>query len=129
MPIRVVHKLPSAAEFNELRNGIGWIPRATDVVSLGLENSLFSVCALDGDRVVGHARVIGDGSLYFYLQDVMVLASHQRQGIGSMMMAEVMAYLDRAVPPGSFVGLMAAAGARSFYERYGFEDRPAGSES
>ena len=38
------------------------------------------------------------------------------------------ALLDGVHPrtPGSFVGLMAAEGARSFYLRYGFEERPNG---
>ena len=126
MSIRVLERLPSPTEFNELRVSIGWSLRDPGVVARGLAQSLFSVCALDGDRIVGHARVVGDGALYFYLQDVMVLPAYQRRGIGSIMMDAVFAYLQRSVPSESFVGLMAAEGASEFYRRYGFAERPSG---
>jgi hypothetical protein len=39
----------------------------------GLTHALFTVCALYEGNVIGCGRVIGDGGLYFYLQDIMVL--------------------------------------------------------
>lgn len=92
-------------------------------VAAGLPNSLFSVVLeLDGEAV-GCGRVVGDGGLYFYLQDVIVLPEHQGRGQGAAIMREVMAFLERACKPGAFVALMAAVGAEPFYERYGFRRR------
>jgi ribosomal protein S18 acetylase RimI-like enzyme len=124
--LRIVERLPTPEEFNDLRAAIGWPVRDPEAIHRGLQQSLFSVCAVEGERVVGYARVIGDGGLYFYLQDFMVRPEHQRQGIGSQLMDRVMGFLQAAVPDGSFVGLMAAQGASGFYERYGFEERPDG---
>ena len=71
-------------------------------------------------------RVVGDGFLYFYVQDVIVASSHQGKGAGLMIMEEIMSYLDRAAPlkSGAFVGLMAAEGLDVFYSKFGFEIFP-----
>jgi predicted N-acetyltransferase YhbS len=94
-----------------------------DGVAAGLPNALCSiVLELDG-VAVGCGRIVGDGGLYFYLQDVIVLPEHQGRGQGARLMDALMSYLERSARPGAFVGLMAALGAEPFYERYGFRRR------
>ena len=44
---------------------------------------LYSISAYDGETLVGIARLVGDGAIYWYIQDIWVLPSHQHQGIGS----------------------------------------------
>jgi ribosomal protein S18 acetylase RimI-like enzyme len=70
------------------------------------------------------ARVIGDGGLTYYIQDVIVLPACQRQGLGTRLMDAVMAYLCANAHPGSVIGLMAAHGKEPFYQKYGFVARP-----
>jgi len=77
----------------------------------------------DGDAV-GCGRVVGDGGVYFYVQDVIVLPELQGLGWGARIMDAVMRYLDASAPPGSFIGLMAAKDVEGFYRRYGFDRRP-----
>jgi GNAT superfamily N-acetyltransferase len=92
-------------------------------VAAGLPRALYAVVLeLDGEAV-GCARVVGDGGLYFYLQDVVVLPEHRGHGQGARLMDALMAYLERTAREGAFVGLMAAVGAEPFYERYGFRRR------
>ena len=116
--------LPSAADYNRLRQAVGWGGYAQSEIEASLPRSLYGVCAYLDGNMVGMARVIGDGGLVFYIQDVIVLPDHQRQGIGRMMMDQVMDYIRRHAHPNSVIGLMAAKGKEPFYEAYGFTPRP-----
>lgn len=69
-------------------------------------------------------RVVGDGGMYFYVQDVMVMPEFQGRGIGAAVMDAIMRYLEGATAGGAFVGLMAAEGSERFFQRYGFRRRP-----
>ena len=71
------------------------------------------------------ARVVGDGGLVFYVQDVIVLPEFQGRGIGAQLMEKVMAYIEGHAHHNTIIGLMSAIGKEAFYERYGFVKRPA----
>ena len=122
--IELLERPPTVAEYQTLRRSTGWTMQPDETVQLGLDKALYSVCALASGRVVGCARVVGDGALYFYIQDLIVLREHQGRGIGRMMMDRVMAWLDKNAGPDAFIGLMAARSYSPFYDRYGFEPRP-----
>ena len=66
-------------------------------------------------------RVVGDGAIFFYLQDIAVLPEHQGAGVGSQIVERLLADIARRAPPQAFVGLFASAGRAPFYERYGFQ--------
>lgn len=44
----------------------------------------------DDGKLVGLVRVVGDGLTIIYVQDLLVLSSHKRQGIGAALMHLVM---------------------------------------
>ena len=69
-------------------------------------------------------RILGDNGLAFYIQDVIVLPEYQGIGIGRQLMDRLMAYIRLHAKQNAFIGLMAAVGKESFYERYGFSIRP-----
>ena len=120
----LIERDPTVEEYQRLRIAVGWGEMSDEGVAEGLPHALYSaVLELDGEAV-GCARIVGDGGLYFYLQDVIVLPEHQGRGQGARLMDALMTYLERSARPGAFVGLMAAIGAESFYERYGFRRRP-----
>jgi len=77
---------------------------------------------LDG-KLIGMARVVGDGFMYFYIQDVIIDPDYQGRGIGHAIMTRVEAYLAKACTTGATVGLLAAKGKEPFYRRYGFIER------
>ncbi|WP_274377562.1 GNAT family N-acetyltransferase [Desulfotruncus arcticus] len=85
---------------------------------------MYSVCAVADNKSVGIARVIGDGSIYFYIQDFIVQKEFQGKGIGSAIMKKIMEFLKQYAPEGSFIGLMSAKGKEGFYLKYGFIERP-----
>ena len=67
------------------------IPRA--VVERALRHSL-CFGAFEGDRQVGFTRVISDFATHAYVSDVFVLPSHRGRGVGTRLMAAVMAHPD-----------------------------------
>jgi GNAT superfamily N-acetyltransferase len=124
MDLRIEERLPTPQEYRFLRASVGWRERSEDLVRRGLAGSLFGVCAFADGRLVGMARIIGDGGMVFYIQDVIVVPDFQQQGIGARMMDSVMGYVRAHAGRNSVIGLMATKGVEPFYERYGFRARP-----
>jgi GNAT superfamily N-acetyltransferase len=125
MRIDVEKRTPTVEEYMSLRETTDWPPVAPEAAAKGLANSLFAVCASVDGKVVGCGRVVGDGSMYFYLQDIIVLPERQRQGIGTLITRSLLQYVLATAKAGAFVGLMAAKGKGVFYEKFGFAARPA----
>ena len=75
-----------------LYHAVGWTNYTHQSQMLGkvLSNSLAIYLALDGDSVVGLVRLVGDGFSSIFVQDLLVLPSYQRQGIGSNLMKEAL---------------------------------------
>jgi GNAT superfamily N-acetyltransferase len=111
-------------EYGRLRDAAGWGEMTREGLATGLASSLFSCVVEHAGEVVACARVVGDGGMYFYVQDVIVVPEYKGRGLGAQVMEAVVRYLEGAARPGAFVGLMAAQGAEGFYERYGFQRRP-----
>ena len=76
--------------------------------------------------MIGFVRLIGDGALNFYIQDLIVSEVHRGKGIGADLLDELFVCLKGIVPNGATIGLMAVAGKEKLYESYGFQTRPAG---
>jgi GNAT superfamily N-acetyltransferase len=70
-------------------------------------------------------RIVGDGAIYFYVQDVIVRPAHQGRGIGRCIVNCLMDWIHDNAPPRAFVGLFAAEGRDGFYAHYGFMRHPA----
>jgi ribosomal protein S18 acetylase RimI-like enzyme len=69
-------------------------------------------------------RIIGDGGLVYYIQDLIVKPEYQRKGIGKALMNKVIEYLRMHASRNSIIGLMSAKDKEHFYETYGFVKRP-----
>lgn len=115
-------RLPSAEEFWALKSAIGethYLRRES--VQAALENSLFGVVAKMAGGVVGTGRIVGDGAMYCYIQDVLVAPEQQRRGIGTAIMDRLMAWVDEQMPEKIYIGLFAGADLHPFYARYSFK--------
>jgi ribosomal protein S18 acetylase RimI-like enzyme len=121
---QVVERTPTIEEYFALRKGVGWMLFEEEMTAKGLANALFSVCILHQGKVIGCGRVVGDGGLYFYVQDIIVSPDFQGKGLGKRLMQAIMAYLEINARPGAFIGLMAAKGTNDFYAQFGFAVRP-----
>ena len=75
-----------------LYQAVGWTnyTHQPEMLEQALSHSLVIYVALDGDAVVGLIRLIGDGLSSVFVQDLIVLPSYQRQGIGRSLMKEAL---------------------------------------
>lgn len=75
-----------------LYQAVGWTnyTNQPQMLEQALSHSLAIYLALDGDAVVGLIRLVGDGFSSVFVQDLIVLPSYQRQGIGSSLMKEAL---------------------------------------
>ncbi len=72
-------------EIYNLYEDMGWTSYTKNKESLfkGIKNSLYIKGAYDSGILVGLIRAVGDANTIIYIQDILVLKSYQRQGIGS----------------------------------------------
>ena len=75
-----------------LYQAVGWTNYTNQpkMLERSLSHSLVIYLALDGDAVVGLIRLVGDGFSSVFVQDLIVLPSYQRQGIGSSLMKQAL---------------------------------------
>ncbi|CYU60216.1 GNAT family N-acetyltransferase [Streptococcus suis] len=104
----------------EIYDSVGWT-NYTDwptMLQKALEHSLLVLAAVDGDRLVGLLRAVGDGYSIVFIQDILVLPTYQRQGIGRTLLERAIAHF-----PGIYqLHLLTdnTEKTRSFYEAIGF---------
>ncbi|ART76726.1 GNAT family N-acetyltransferase [Sutcliffiella horikoshii] len=114
---------PTLDEYIYLCSSVGWEDYMNfDVAETSIQNSIFSVTVRECNEIIGMGRIVGDGVIYFYIQDVVVHPEHQGKGIGNEIMDALVSYLEENAPAKAFVGLFASEGKTQFYEKYNFND-------
>ncbi|WP_242218525.1 GNAT family N-acetyltransferase [Bacillus cereus group sp. BfR-BA-01380] len=114
---------PTLEEYKYLCSVVGWEDYMNfDVAEISLKNSVFAVTVKDESKAIGMGRIVGDGAIYFYIQDVVVHPDYQGMGIGKKIMNVLVEYLKENAPNKAFVGLFASEGKEKFYEKYDFKD-------
>ena len=88
--IQYKEKIPTSEEYNYIADSVGWGPSENKIVETALNNSLYSICAYDGDKMIGYGRIIGDKTMFLYIQDIMVLPEYQSQKVGSHIMEKIL---------------------------------------
>ena len=76
-----------------LYQAVGWTnyTNQPQMLAQALTHSLAIYLARDGEKIVGLVRLVGDGFSSVFVQDLIVLPSYQRQGIGSALMKNALA--------------------------------------
>ncbi len=112
----------SAEDFVRLKVATGFIDRPLEQAKAALENGLFNVSAICEGQVVGMGRLVGDGAMYWYLQEIIVLPEFQGKGIGRSIVYRLLEHIESTAIPGTkiSVGLTAVKGKEPFYEKFGF---------
>jgi hypothetical protein len=87
----VTGAIPNRTMLEALYHDAGWTRYldAMDKTMAGIRNSLRIVTAWDDTTLVGMARAVGDGQTILYIQDLLVLGTFQRRGIGRALMQRV----------------------------------------
>lgn len=75
-----------------LYQAVGWTnyTNQPQMLEQSLAHSLATYLARDGEEIVGVVRLVGDGFSSVFVQDLIVLPSYQRQGIGSALMEKAL---------------------------------------
>ncbi|MFS9260931.1 GNAT family N-acetyltransferase [Streptococcus infantis] len=76
-----------------LYQAVGWTnyTNQPQMLAQALTHSLVIYLARDGEKIVGLVRLIGDGFSSVFVQDLIVLPTYQRQGIGGTLMKQALA--------------------------------------
>ncbi|MEL7465136.1 MAG: GNAT family N-acetyltransferase [Pseudomonadota bacterium] len=100
------------------------MPAATAQAALAA--SLGGATAARGGALLGFGRIVGDGVLNLYIQDLIVAPEARRAGLGGALLSVLTGEAERiAGGAPALLGLFAAEGREAFYARQGFTSRPA----
>lgn len=124
--IKYITHTPSSEEFNYLTDSVGWGIRENSVVETALNNTLYSLCVYDDNKLIGYGRIIGDETIFLYIQDIMVIPKYQNKHIGTGIMENLLTQINeyKKINPNIRTYLGASKGKESFYEKFGFISRP-----
>ncbi|MBQ2798726.1 MAG: GNAT family N-acetyltransferase [Ruminiclostridium sp.] len=113
-------------DINSFRRSVGWYELSERQLAAAKNNSVFAITALDGEKEVGSARVVGDGGYQFFISDVIVRPEYQGMGIGREMLNKLMNCALSVADDGEtiMINLMSAKDKEGFYEKLGFMRRP-----
>ncbi|WP_129727540.1 GNAT family N-acetyltransferase [Ectobacillus funiculus] len=119
----ILRETPTLAEYKYLCLVAGLDNEINfNVAERSLKNSIFAVTVKSRDKVIGMGRIVGDGAMYFYIQDVIVHPGYRRLGMGKEIMNTLVEYLKENAPDKASVGLFISKGKENFYEKCDFKD-------
>lgn len=123
--IKYIENTPTADEYNYLISSVGWGILDNNIIEEALKNTLYSLCVYDDEKLVGYGRIIGDNSIFLYIQDIMVVPEYQNKKIGTGIMEDLLKKIDeyKQKNPEVRIYLGASKGKEKFYERFGFISR------
>ena len=110
-------------DFVRLRVLTGFADIPVEHAKRALDGGLINVSAIYGDQLIGMGRMVGDGAMYWYLQEIIVLPEYQKQGIGIKIVNHLVDYAVSHSATGKFttIGGVSAKGKEEFYRKLGFE--------
>ena len=122
---KYIQKTPTAEEFNNMTEAVGWGRRENGIVEEALKNTIYSLCVYDEDKLIGYGRIIGDKTIFLYIHDIMVIPEYQGKRIGSGIMNQLLEKIEeyKKVNPNIRTYLGASKGKEEFYKKFGFKTR------
>lgn len=123
---QLIERPPTVVEHQTLWEAVGWGNVNIEVSAPSLTNSIYAVVIACNNQIIGMGRIVGDGAMYYYIQDVAILPEHQKQGLGKLIIDKLLAYISVHCVGSAFVGLFASHGNESFYQQFGFENHAPG---
>lgn len=112
--------------YMELREAVHFPKLSRDQARRGLDNSLYTLVAFKDGKAVGMGRIVGDGAIICYVQDLIIRPEVQGEGIGGLILESLRSFVVNIGFPGTTMmfDLMCARGRELFYKKHGFITRP-----
>lgn len=110
----------------ELRAAVNFRELSRDQARRGLDNSLYTLVAYKDGKAVGMGRIVGDGAIICYVQDLIIRPEVQGEGIGGLILESLKSFVVNIGFEGTTMmfDLMCAKGREPFYKKHGFIARP-----
>lgn len=123
---RVEYDCKDVNTYLELRKQVGWVELGRGQAQKALDNSLRIVTIYEDDKPIAMGRIVGDGAVICYIQDLIVIPEFQMQHVGSQVIELLIAYVKDITFENQrmMLCLMCAKGRESFYEKHNFIARP-----
>lgn len=117
-------RVATPEEYRKLCTAVGW----GEIINFAaaprsLAGSVYGVVVTHDGEAVGMGRLVGDGAIYFYVEDVAIDPAHQRRGIGRDIMEALLDYIARTTYGPVFVGLFSTPQAEHLYESLDIRER------
>ncbi len=120
-----VENIKNKREYNKLSEAVGWGRRNEDIIEEALLKTLFSISAYDNGEIVGYGRLVGDETMFIYIQDIMVHPDYQKQKIGTTIMEKLLEKIAeyKITSPELRVYVGPDYKKEDFYRKFGFITR------
>ncbi|MEE1229430.1 MAG: GNAT family N-acetyltransferase [Lachnospiraceae bacterium] len=124
--IELVEDLRDIDTYLTLRKAVDFKPLSRDQAKRALDNSLYILTAFKDGKAVGMGRIVGDGAVICYVQDLIIRPEVQGQGVGGLILETLKTFVINLGFQGTemMFDLMCAKGRESFYKKHGFIARP-----
>ena len=112
MKIELIDNILTPEDFVRLRVTTGFADIPAPHARKALQNGILNVSAVKDGKLIGMGRLVGDGAMYWYLQEIIVLPEYQGLGIGTMIVEHLVDYAVKNSSTGKFttIGGVSAKG-------------------
>ncbi|SEV96516.1 GNAT family N-acetyltransferase [[Clostridium] fimetarium] len=109
-----------------LRQQVNWKALTYNQANRAIKNSMYIITVYEADKPIAMGRIVGDGSVVSYIQDLIVIPSAQGEKIGSKLLEKLIKYVESITEEGTemMLCLMCAKGRENFYKHHNFIERP-----
>ena len=109
-----------------LRQQVNWKLLTDNQAQRAIDNSAYILTVYDQDKPIAMGRIVGDGAVISYIQDLIVIPSVQGEKIGSKLIEKLIEYVQSITEEGTemMLCLMCAKGRENFYKHHKFIERP-----
>lgn len=121
----IKENINNVEEYNFLYDNVGWGHYDYEISKVALENTIYSVSIYENKEIIGYGRMVGDGAVFLYIQDIMVREDWQNKKVGTKIMNLLIQKIKeyKKINPILKVYLGAAKGKEGFYEKFNFITR------
>lgn len=125
MEIKYISERPEIEKYIKLREKVGWGNIEKEVVETSFNNTIYFVSAYDNEELIGFGRMIGDMSMFLYIQDIMINPDYQGLGIGKKIVISIIENAKKLKNKNQNIRLYLGSvkGKEEFYRKLGFITR------